>query len=480
MAKYNTKRAQTGKRQTSTTNYAGGEAFTQTPKLEFVSLLLTSFVRDQFYRSEKDVVFKIFQLMQGITDKKFLAKAAIFARNEFGMRSVSHIAAALIANSVKAEGWTKNFFNRVVHRVDDITEILAFYLATFGKPIPNSLKKGLGLAFGKFDRYQLAKYRGEGKAVSLVDAVNLIRPRPTEKNGQALHDLVAGTLRSENTWEAKLTEAGQVGQTEEEVAELKKEAWTSLIRERKIGYFALLRNLRNVVEQAPEVIEDACALLTDERMIRKSLVLPFRFATAAEEISGVSGTQRVIRAVNEALEISLSNVPTLPGTTLVAFDRSGSMTGKPEKIGSLFAAVLAKTSDCDIMVFDDSAEFRNVNTADSVLSIARRLLEGKGGGTDFHCIFQKARKKYDRIVILSDMQGWVGYNAPTSSLANYSQRTGANPHIYSFDLQGYGTFQFPAERVYALAGFSDKVFDIMKLLEQDRDALVHKIEAVEL
>ena len=35
---------------TKTTNRAGGRAFKQTPELEMVSILLTSFANDQFYR----------------------------------------------------------------------------------------------------------------------------------------------------------------------------------------------------------------------------------------------------------------------------------------------------------------------------------------------------------------------------------------------------------------------------------------------
>ena len=40
--------------------------------------------------------------------------------------------------------------------------------------------------------------------------------------------------------------------------------------------------------------------------------------------------------------------------------------------------------------------------------------------------------------------------------------------------------QFPEQNVYCLAGFSEKVFDIMKLLEEDRQALIHRIESVVL
>ena len=53
------------------------------------------------------------------------------------------------------QSWTKNFFDKVVYRVDDASEILAAYMTLHGKPIPNSLKKGLALSLGKFNGYQL-------------------------------------------------------------------------------------------------------------------------------------------------------------------------------------------------------------------------------------------------------------------------------------------------------------------------------------
>ncbi len=54
------------------------------------------------------------------------------------------------------------------------------------------------------------------------------------------------------------------------------------------------------------------------------------------------------------------------------------------------------------------------------------------------------------------------------------------PCVYSFDLKGYCTLQFPQERVYCLAGWSDRVFDIMQKLDADPQALVREIEAVPL
>jgi len=102
-----------------------------------------------------------------------------------------------------------------------------------------------------------------------------------------------------------------------------------------------------------------------------------------------------------------------------------------------------------------------------------------GHGTNFSAIFAKANKAYGRIMIYSDNQGWMNGGIPTAAFKNYCTKFGT-PKIYSFDLSGYGTMMFPEKGVYCLAGFSDKIFDIMKLLEQDRNALIHRIEEVEL
>jgi 60 kDa SS-A/Ro ribonucleoprotein len=85
--------------------------------------------------------------------------------------------------------------------------------------------------------------------------------------------------------------------------------------------------LRNIIQQAPSAIDMACNLLCDESMISKSKVLPFRFATAYEEISKLgssSDVRKVLVAINKALDISAINVPKFDGETLVVLDVSGS------------------------------------------------------------------------------------------------------------------------------------------------------------
>lgn len=470
---------QTAAPKTKTVNLAGGEAYSQSPELEFVSILLTSFAMDQFYQKDATGFDRIEKIVPSL-NPEFAAKAIVFGRTKFGMRSVSHVSAVKLAPFIKGQPWAKRFFQAVVHRPDDITEILAY---AGGKPgLTHAMRAGLSMAFQKFDAYQIAKYKGDGKAFSLTDAANILHPVPNEKNADALKQLIAGTLKSTDTWESKLSEAGQNAESEEDKETLKAEAWKGLIESRKIGYFALLRNLRNIIEQAPDVLSKALELLVDEKLIKKSLVLPFRFTTAYEEINKLSQgkmVRDVLMALNKAVDLSCANVPKFDGETLIAVDESGSMGGRPAQISRLFAAILVRSNNCDLLSFNTEARYRNVNPMDSTITIANAL-NFRGGGTDFRTIFHTANEKYDRIIILSDMQAWVGDHTPVHEFNEYKRQFNCNPIIYSFDLAGYGSMQFPEANVFALAGFSDKVFDIMKLLETDKKALINEIKKIEL
>lgn len=512
MGRFNRK----AKEKSVTTNLAGGKAYKTNKEYEFISILLTSFVQDQFYRSANDTMKRMAELM-GQIDPMFVAKAAIYARTEFGMRSITHAAAAELANHARGTGITRRFLEKVIYRPDDITEVLAYYLNKYGKPLPYALKRGLAASFDNFDGYQLAKYKGDSNDVSLVDAINLVHPMPNHDKTieitckeylaavspvqreliefigagsmveiPIIEALVLGLLKSTETWEAKLSNAGKA--TDKGAA--KAEAWAELIKTRKIGYFALLRNLRNIMEQAPDLVDDACALLTDRKLIKKSLVLPFRFYTAITHIGGKN--RKIDEALHDAFDIAMDNVPTLDGKTLVAIDDSGSMGGfwgrsnegdskLPITLAAVLGSVIYKSNDSDVMLFSDHVKIPRLYHKDSGLSIVDRIKQScTGGGTYFDLIFTHAKKRYDRIIVLSDMQGWMGGGAPDAAVKKYRSQYDADPFIYSFDLAGHGTLQFPESKTFCLSGYSDKIFDIMKLLEQDKNALINTIKAIEL
>ncbi len=488
-----------------TTNYAGGEAYQQSPKLEFVSILLTSFVADQYYRKGSDTVKRLQELM-GLVEPEFAAKAAIYARTQFGMRSVSHVIAGELATRVYGEPWKARFYDKVVLRPDDMTEILSYYYglrdaAGLKHTEPNAMKRGFAKALNRFNAYKIAKYRGEGKAVSLIDIANIAHP----SHSRPIEGLIKGTLKNTETWEAKLTEAGKKADTAEQKAELKEQAWRDLLTEGKLPHFALLRNLRNIIQQAPELVDTATKQLTNPEAIKRSLVLPFRYFTAYNEIAelGQNGLaeRKVLRALSDALDISCANMPDFGGRSLVVVDHSGSMDSNTSEhskatnfeIGALFGVALAKATNADFMYFGDTAKYYNVVPGDSVMSQMRYLVKCNSGygysnttgtnvghGTNFPAIFDTANQPYDRIFIFSDMQAWVGYATPKREFEAYKKRTSTDPRVFAFDLAGLGTMQFPERNIYQLAGFSDKIFDVLKLLEQDRNALISEIEKVEV
>lgn len=495
MGRFNT--ATVSPTKTPVANLAGGKSYQRTPKGELAATVLTSFVTDQYYRSASDTIARVRDLVVNI-DPLFAAKLAIFARSTFQMRSISHVVAGEIALNVKGASWTKQFFDAIVDRPDDMLEILSYIQSVQGSlhPLPASLKKGFASALTRYDEYALGRYRGEGKTISMVDVVNLVHPPHTP----AISKLINGKLRFEG-WETDQTKIGQTDLSDEEKAEAVAGAWDERIP--KMGYMALLRNLRNIRDKAPESLDAALARIRDKDEVARSRQLPFRFTTAISQFVQANNygwgvtrgsigevqspeDRKIVAALNEALDHSTANVPVLPGRTAVLLDLSGSMGNLsdpkgPLSIGSLFAAAVARKSGADIIAWADFSKNVSYNPGDSVATLREQIAgQSVGHGTNLSQAIDSLKGQYDRIIIFSDFQSWrEGWSSGApEALKRYKARTSADPKVYSFDLQGYGTLSFPEPNVYNLYGFSEKVFDIMEMLEQDQNAMTKAIEAV--
>lgn len=477
-------------------NAAGGLAFAQSDKMHLISLVLSNMLSGDMYRSESQVLSQLQALVKKL-DPEFVAKTALYARNEFGMRSTSQALAGELAstNATSGKEWSREFYNAIVRRVDDMMEIMGYYFdKNPQKPLPNALKAGFAEAFNRFDSYQLARYKGENRAVKLVDVVRLVRPKPVVKNADALAKLLKGDLKNTQTWEAKMSSAGQVCAEEKE--EARSEVWSDLLSKKSLGYLALIRNLANIAIDANDTTFDlAISALTDAQAIKKSLIFPFQLYVAYKEVeknlkrAEVSRIAKIMDALSQALDISCANVPEMPGKTLVAIDISGSMSTSASTfsaaqvctLATLFGVVLAKANDADVIQFESSAKFVPVLKSRSTLDSVK-LLDHTTGGTNFESIFDliiKERKRYDRIFILSDMMAWIQTNwSPKTMLEKYKAIMSTDPFIYSFDLKGQGTTQFDTGgKVVQVAGYSEKIFDIIKLAETDKEALLKTIES---
>lgn len=454
----------------------------------------------------------------------------------------------------------------IIWRLDDMAEILAAYFAKNGNEasVPNSIKKGFKDALEHADTYELAKYQMKNRGVSLVDIVNLVRPVPSKRNGTititevdyqkaiagtkfdpkspkykpeyanipvrtaegttipALHALVLGLLKQFNTVEDKNTESGKVvaekvksGQlTKEEAAaelnEAKTENYKELIENKKIGYLALLRNVRNILKtDDSDLLDKACALLIEKEFIRKSLVWPHQIDLALEvmtlEFSG-SKLTKVAKALGTAYELSIPNLEHLlpEGRTAVVFDTSGSMEGgygsgividekkkltinkKPADKAALIAATFAKGVGGEVFHFGSSAEqITGWNPTDSVNTLKQKFMSYNGRcghGTDFGAcfkLFERMGKQYDRVIIISDEQD--GYGNVESNYKGYCQKFGT-PYVYIINVCGYSPTApiKSGDRVFRLYGYSADIYEKIPRLEMNVNEVIDAINRIEI
>lgn len=193
---------------------------------------------------------------------------------------------------------------KVITRADMLSDFLALYWKEKKSPICAQAKKGLAEAFHNFNEYKLAKYDRDA-AIKLRDVMFMVHPKPRNNYETELFKKVAErTLTTPDTWEVALSTGKD-----------KKETWTRLINEGKIGGLAMLRNIRNMMNAGVDRKVIAKGLET----LKSSMLLPLDFLKAARI------NPEFEREIEDAMLASYANLPKLSGKTLFILDISGSM-----------------------------------------------------------------------------------------------------------------------------------------------------------
>lgn len=464
-----------------TVNSEGHAAYDMDNKSKLVTQVLTSFFNEsKFYGDnsadmQKTIVNVIKQ------DPEFVSKLAVFARRVFNMRSVSHVLTAYLAHENEGKSYVRDTVKGVALRGDDLTEIMAFYLVTFGKPIPNALKKGVNDVIVNFDEYTLAKYKGSGKAVKMRDLLCLCRPTPKNDEQAAIFKrCLENTLETPLTWETELSTNGNNAET-----------WEKLINSGKVGYMALLRNLSNIIKANPANIDKVYAKLQDPEAVNRSKQLPFRYLSAYKTIQPIA-SKKAFDMLENAVDAAVNNLSYLPGKTIIAVDVSSSMNHPISTKSDVCCCEIAMMlgiianricEDSEFYTFDYDIRKYPISTRSGIIETALNTYSC-GGGTNMSLIFSEMinkRIKADRIIILSDNMcnaGMTFWNRTTvQSLAGkYRKQSNNDLWVHAIDLQGYGTQQFHGAKTNIIAGWSEKVFDFILLVEQGEGKLIDTIK----
>ena len=512
-------------------NRQGCAAYSLSDELRLISMLNTIKLEPQFYRSENQTMRELRDLIEriGLKDPYFVAQAIVYSRclGE-GMRSINHLAAALLAPFISGKEYAKRFYGLwdkkekkggCIYRVDDMSEIKDVYAALNKSTLSNSMKKGFAAVLEALETYQLAKYKD-----TVIDMANLTHPKSALSKAEIVVDgkkmkvidaLMKGVTVSADTWEvanseagqevAKAVKAGKLTKAEAEVtlANAKNDNWEAMLTEGKLGILAAIRNIRNMLNSPrKEVVDALCKLVSNGQAIRNGKIMPYQIDYAYEvvkkEFSNSADGRRVMEALLKGYEYAVPNLAeALPGRTCVMVDCSGSMntyctqagqrsniaTSAAEKAG-LIAATIAKATNADVVRFGSHAEFYSYDPNESVFSLGRKIGHDNMGGTSIPSAFElirNAKRQYDRIILLSDNECnarsyWSG-DWVSGAYKKYVHDV-ANPYVYAVDLASYGTTPIAGDRVNYYFGYGFAMFEDIASKEFNPSAHIEAIRKI--
>lgn len=509
----------------NTKNKQGYDAYKIEDELRLISMLNTLKLEPQFYRSENQTMRELRDLIEKIAlkDPYFVAQCIVYSRCVAeGMRSINHLAAALLAPFISGQDWAKRFYGLwnkkeqkggCIFRPDDMIEILSIFSSLNKVKLTNSMKKGFASAIEKMDTYTLFKYKK-----SIIDVSNLVRPSSKlskstiemdKKTYKAIDALMKGLQVSADTWEVAQSGAGQEvakavregklskAKAEEVLKEAKADNWEGLLKDNRLGILAAVRNIRNILQNPrKDIIDMLCELLENSTKIRQGKVMPYQLDLAVEVLNSEFNTpnsRRIVQSLEKGYELAVPNLKELlPGDNLVIVDCSGSMSTSIRDSknihntyrstccdkAALIAATIAKATNSDIIRFGSMAEWCSYNPNNSVFSLAKSISNHSMGGTSLARAFElitREDKVYDRIFILSDNECNSGYQR--GAYQEYVKRV-CSPYIYSVDLAAYGTKSMDGDKVNYYFGYGYQMFDDISSNEFNPNMHIEKIRKI--
>lgn len=456
-------------------SYEGGEVYAKNPVEDWLNFLMSSYLENQFYESADKQMNRYMDLTREVAEKygwEFVAKSAFFSRNVLGMRSISEFTAAIL-NSQRFDN-KRAFFRNYFKRPDGISEVFAAIENFLGEKRSHALVRGAADYLSSLGEYQLGKYKMNGKQFNMYDLINI-----THAHSAAIDKYKAGELEAPDTWEVNIS--GAIDQVERDYH------WRKMVEEGRLGYLALIRNLRNITKaegiDQKWVNKYLVPQLTNETAIKKSMVFPYQIYCAYKNI-GIRNMS-INSALDYAFRVACGNMPEMDGRTVVMLDVSGSMENRLssnssltlKEVGAVYAAAMLVNTNADFVKFGTMAKKMEFNLLDNIFDIVAKMCSNDrcGLGTDIGPAFDLLDKQYDRIFLVSDMQimnanissWWCSVPKGVDTYKAYCKKYKCQPHMYSFDLANYSTqVENPNNpRIHLCTVLNDTLFKMIPYLE---------------
>jgi 60 kDa SS-A/Ro ribonucleoprotein len=285
---------------------------------------------------------------------------------------------------------------------------------------------------------------------------------------------------------------------------LEKRHWKSLAL--KASWQSLRMNLntftRHGVFNDQNSIAQAATRLRDPALIAKARVFPYQLLAAFTNTgSDVPGALK--NALQDAMEIAISNVPAVSGKVWVFPDVSGSMqspvtghrAGSTTKVRCIdvaalvAAAVLRKNPDAGVLPFSDDVVQCTLNPRDSVMTNAQRLASLPSGGTNCSAplaYLNQHNLAGDLVIYVSDNESWIdsahAHGRSTATLAHWQTFKRRNPaaKLVCLDVQPTSTTQAASRSdILNVGGFADSVFNVIAEFNNNTLQSDHWVQVIE-
>lgn len=497
-------------------NEAGGVAYALSPKQALAQYAATGCCNATFYASAEEQLAKVLELCQQV-DAEFIARTAVFCRERGYMKDIPALLVAVLSIKDRA------LFQAVFPRVIDNGKMLRTFVQIMRSGVVG--RKSLGSLPKRMIREWLDVRNDEvifkasiGNDPSFADIIRMVHPQPKsaaraamfgwfigrDTQADALPDLVR---RFENFKSGERTELPDVPFQMLTSLELGTREWMAIAR---CAPWQMTRmNLNTFARHGvfaqpgmPKLIADR---LRDPQAIAKARVFPYQLLAAYtmtdEQVPAV-----VRAALQDAMEIAISNVPQIDGKVYVFPDISGSMhspvtghrKGATSKVRCIdvaalvAAAVLRRNPEAEVIPFESDVVKVDLNPRDSVMTNAEKLASLPCGGTNCSAPLRELNRrkaKGDLVIYVSDNESWVDSlnygkwgGSRTKTMKQWEQFKARNPQarMVCIDIQPYGTTQAQERAdILNIGGFSDQVFAVLAEFAAGRLSADHWVGVIE-
>lgn len=500
---------------TDTTNKAGGRAYKFSDKHALAQYAATGCLNGTFYATAENQLQTVLKLAQKV-EPEFVAKVALYSRTKGFMKDMPALLCAVL--SVRAPELLKEVFPRVIDNgrmVRNFVQIIRS--GVVGRKSLGSLPKRLVREWiEERDTERLFK-DSVGNDPSLKDVILLSRPRPSTAERKALHGYLLGKEYNKRYLPKLVKQYEKYKQDRKGTVPdvpfqmltalgLGKDEWSTIARNAPWQMTRMNLNTfqRHGVFNDSKLVNKIANRLRDPELVERARVFPYQLLAAYQNVSD-SVPFEIREALQDAMEIAISNVPEISGQVYVFPDVSGSMhqpvtghrRGSSSKVScvdvsALVAAALMRVNKrTKVLPFENDVVRCNLNPRDSVMTNAQKLSRIGGGGTNCSAPLKKLNSEKangDLIVYVSDNESWLDsnrsrhWNNPAATLQEWKifKQRNKGARMICIDLVPNGTTQAKESNdIINVGGFSDEVFKLISAVAKGKASANHWVDEIE-